>query len=80
MAVFPMLNPNMVFTQCHASLGAISDSSTSKYRRRYWIALSTVVLVISTLALAYCQDIASFFVDLLRTGAGDWDPKQRQQV
>ncbi|KAI9466869.1 MFS general substrate transporter [Lactarius psammicola] len=61
-------------------IGAISDSSTSKYRRRYWIALSTVVLVVSTLTLAYCQDIASFFVDLFRTGAGDWDPKQRRQA
>jgi solute carrier family 45 protein 1/2/4 len=79
MTVFPMLNPNMVFTH-YASLGAISDSNTSKYRRRYWIALSTAVLVVSTLVLAYCQDIASFFVDLFPTGAGDWDPKQRQQV
>lgn len=61
-------------------IGAISDSSTSKYRRRYWIALSTAVLVVSTLTLAYCQDIALFFVDLFRTGAGDWDPKQRRQA
>jgi solute carrier family 45 protein 1/2/4 len=61
-------------------IGAISDSNTSKYRRRYWIALSTAVLVVSTLVLAYCQDIASFFVDLFPTGAGDWDPKQRQQA
>ncbi|KAH8999258.1 MFS general substrate transporter [Lactarius akahatsu] len=61
-------------------IGAISDSSTSKYRRRYWITLSTVVLVVSTLTLAYCQDIASLFVDVLRTGAGDWDPKQRKQA
>ncbi|KAH9045555.1 MFS general substrate transporter [Lactarius pseudohatsudake] len=61
-------------------IGAISDSSTSKYRRRYWIALSTVVLVVSTLTLAYCQDIASLFVDVFRTGAGDWDPKQRKQA
>ncbi|KAI0307304.1 MFS general substrate transporter [Multifurca ochricompacta] len=61
-------------------IGAISDSSTSKYRRRYWIALSTVALVVSTLTLAYCQDIASIFVDVFRTGAGDWDPKQRHQA
>jgi len=61
-------------------IGAISDSSTSKYRRRLWIASSTVVLLISTLILAYCQGIAAFFVDLFGGGAGDWDPKRAQQV
>jgi solute carrier family 45 protein 1/2/4 len=61
-------------------IGAISDSSVSKYRRRYWIALSTIVLVVSTLALAYCQNIAAFFVDIFGGGAGDWDPKRIKQV
>ncbi|KAI0269128.1 MFS general substrate transporter [Gloeopeniophorella convolvens] len=61
-------------------IGAISDSSTSKYRRRYWIALSTVVLVVSTMALAYCQEIAAVFVDIFHIGAGDWDPKQHKQA
>jgi solute carrier family 45, member 1/2/4 len=61
-------------------LGAISDSSTSKYRRRYWIVMSTVVLVISTLCLAYCQDISAIFVDLFGGGEGDWDPKRIKQV
>ena len=60
--------------------GAISDSSHSKYRRRYWVVLSTAVLCISTLVLAYCQIIAAFFVDLFGGGAGDWDPKQIEQV
>ncbi|KAI0003105.1 MFS general substrate transporter [Russula compacta] len=59
-------------------IGAISDSSTSKYRRRYWVALSTAALVASTLILAYCEDIASFFVNVFRIGAGDWDPKQHR--
>ncbi|KAJ3561061.1 hypothetical protein NP233_g10429 [Leucocoprinus birnbaumii] len=35
-------------------IGAVSDSSTSKYRRRFWIILCTTALVISTLTLAYC--------------------------
>ena len=60
--------------------GAISDSSHSKYRRRYWVVLSTAVLCISTLVLAYCQGIAAFFVDLFGGGAGDWDPKRIEQV
>lgn len=60
--------------------GAVSDSSTSKYRRRYWIALSTVALVVSTLALAYCQELADFVVDIFAVGAGDWDEKRKSWV
>lgn len=56
-------------------VGAISDSSTSKYRRRYWVVLSTFALVASTLTLAYCEDIASVFVNV-----GDWDPKGHKRV
>ncbi|KAJ7276530.1 hypothetical protein B0H12DRAFT_1085808 [Mycena haematopus] len=58
-------------------IGAISDSSTSKYRRRYWIAVSTVALVVSTLILAYCQEIAGFAVDIFAVGEGDWDEKRK---
>lgn len=58
----------------------MSDASTSKYRRRYWIILATVVLVLSTLVLAYCQELAAFFVDLLQVGAGDWDEKRSKLV
>ncbi|KAF8591426.1 MFS general substrate transporter [Ramaria rubella] len=57
-------------------IGAISDSSTSRYRRRFWIAWSTVVLVISCLTLAYAQDVASVLVDFFGGGVGDWDPKR----
>lgn len=60
--------------------GAISDSSHSKYRRRYWVVLSTVALVVSTAALAYCDSMAAFFVDLFGGGAGDWDPERQKQV
>lgn len=30
--------------------------------------------------LAYCKEIATFFVDLFHGGLGDWDPKQKKQV
>ncbi|KAI0776110.1 MFS general substrate transporter [Trametes elegans] len=61
-------------------IGAISDASTSKYRRRYWVVLSTLGLVVSTLTLAYCKEIAAFFVDLFGSGAGSWDPKYGKTV
>lgn len=61
-------------------IGAISDSSTSKYRRRFWIVSSTVVLVLTTLVLAYCEAIAAFFVDLFGVGAGDWDGQRNRQA
>lgn len=61
-------------------IGAISDASTSKYRRRYWVVLSTAVLVFSTITLAYCQNIAAFFVDIFGGGAGSWDPKWVKSV
>ncbi|TFK75785.1 MFS general substrate transporter [Pluteus cervinus] len=59
-------------------IGAVSDSSTSKYRRRFWIILSTVALVVSTLTLAYCEALAEFFVNLFRIGAGDWDEHSKK--
>ena len=37
---------------------------------------STAVLVISTLILAYCKQLAAFLVDLFEGGQGDWDPKR----
>ncbi|PPQ99067.1 hypothetical protein CVT24_003627 [Panaeolus cyanescens] len=56
-------------------IGALSDSSSSKYRRRFWIVLSSVALVISTFTLAFCRELAKFFVGLMNVGAGDWDEK-----
>ncbi|KAJ6515756.1 hypothetical protein C8R45DRAFT_217962 [Mycena sanguinolenta] len=58
-------------------IGAISDSSTSKYRRRYWIVVSTVALVVSTLILAYCKELAGFIVDIFDVGVGDWDKERK---
>ncbi|KAI6034373.1 MFS general substrate transporter [Pisolithus microcarpus] len=61
-------------------IGAISDSSTSKYRRRYWICLSTAALVAAILGLAYCVSMAALLVDLYGGGFGDWDPERDKQV
>jgi len=60
--------------------GALSDASSSKYRRRFWIVLSTTALVISTFTLAYCQDLANLFVDLAGVGPGDWSEQRRELV
>ncbi|THH10078.1 hypothetical protein EW145_g1578 [Phellinidium pouzarii] len=59
---------------------AISDSSKSRYRRRYWVVTSTGVLCMSTFVLAYCKEIAALFVDVLGGGVGSWDPKRQKQV
>lgn len=42
-------------------IGAVSDSSTSKYRRRYWVAMSTLVLFVAAVGLAFAIPIAEFF-------------------
>ncbi|EJU06217.1 MFS general substrate transporter [Dacryopinax primogenitus] len=54
-------------------IGAISDSSTSSWRRRYWIVTSTIALIISTLVLAFCVGIAEILVDIF-TGGKAQDP------
>lgn len=59
--------------------GAISDSSTSTYRRRYWIWASTVALSIVTVVLAYVEPIASFFVTMF-SNTEDWNPDRRRLV
>lgn len=41
---------------------------------------STAVLLVSTLALAYCKEIAAFLVDLFGGGLGDWDPERQKEV
>ena len=61
-------------------IGAISDSSLSRYRRRYWIVTATILLVISGLGLAFTEPVAKALVDLFGGGQGDWDPKSIQLV
>lgn len=76
MLALSILHPD---TRLHV-VGAISDASRSKYRRRYWVVLSTVVLVVSTFTLAYCQDLAALFVDMVGGGKGSWDPQWKKDV
>ncbi|GAA5985573.1 hypothetical protein JCM11641_004977 [Rhodosporidiobolus odoratus] len=53
-------------------VGALSDSSPSRYRRRRYILLSTLLVLLSTLFLAYAQALAALLCSL--SGVGDWDP------
>ena len=57
-------------------VGAISDSSTSPYRRRQFILLSTLLIIVSTLCVAYARQIASVISSV--AGLGDWDPKEEE--
>lgn len=61
-------------------IGAISDSSTSRYRRRYWVIMSTGLLVISGIGLAFTQPVAKAIVDIIGGGQGDWDPNTQKMV
>lgn len=61
-------------------IGAISDSSLSKYRRRSWIVGATILLALSALALAFTEPLADILVDLFRGGVADWDPKRQELV
>ncbi|GAA6059941.1 hypothetical protein JCM10212_003081 [Sporobolomyces blumeae] len=53
-------------------VGALSDASTTHYRRRFYIALSALLIVISTLVVAFAREVASVLCSL--GGIGDWDP------
>ncbi|GMK54571.1 hypothetical protein CspeluHIS016_0111570 [Cutaneotrichosporon spelunceum] len=61
-------------------IGAISDTSTSRYRRRFWIVASTILLALSTLGLAYTEPVARTIVDIFGGGQGDWDPQHGRLV
>jgi hypothetical protein len=61
-------------------IGAISDSSLSKYRRRWWIVASTTLLTVSGLALAFTEPVASGLVSVFKGGLGDWDPERQKMV
>lgn len=69
-----------VATRAHAcrATGAISDSSQSRYRRRFFIAGSAVFVIISTLFVAYARELATLFSSL--SGLGDWDPREEERI
>ncbi|BGP19706.1 hypothetical protein JCM10213_005425 [Rhodosporidiobolus nylandii] len=56
-------------------VGALSDSSPSPYRRRQYILLSTALILLSTLVVAFARELAALLCSLpLLGGLGDWDP------
>ncbi|KZT62932.1 MFS general substrate transporter [Calocera cornea HHB12733] len=60
-------------------IGAISDSSASNWRRRYWVVTSTGALIVSTLTLAYCVGIAEVLVDIFAAGKSGPDAHKTVQ-
>lgn len=65
-------------TSPHSLPGALSDASFSRYRRRAFIASSSVGVIVSTLFVAYARELAALFASL--SGLGDWDPEQDEKI
>jgi solute carrier family 45 protein 1/2/4 len=61
-------------------VGCLSDASNSKFRRRYYMLVSTLFILLSTLALAFAQPVSEALVDLFALGLGDWDPVREARV
>jgi solute carrier family 45, member 1/2/4 len=63
-------------------IGSISDTSSSAWRRRKFIIISSILVIISVLICAYAQPLARLFVDLsvIGGGSGDWDPKKENRI
>ncbi|KAL4399030.1 sucrose:proton symporter [Malassezia pachydermatis] len=61
-------------------LGAISDASTSQYRRRKYIVGSTVCVTLATCMVAFSEPLSTLILDLLGLGLGDWDPVRHERI
>lgn len=61
-------------------IGAISDASLSKYRRRYWIVSSAIVLIVAGLLLAFVEPIGRFVVQLFKGSVAEVDHKRAKLV
>lgn len=61
-------------------LGALSDSSTSRYRRRKYMALSTLLVALATCLIAYSEPLSVLVLHLAGLGLGDWDPVRHRRV
>lgn len=61
-------------------IGAISDSSNSRYRRRYWIVMATAVLVLAGLGLGFTVPIARALATLFKGDTAEWDPRRQKLV
>ncbi|GAA6044081.1 hypothetical protein JCM8097_000197 [Rhodosporidiobolus ruineniae] len=57
-------------------VGALSDSSPSRFRRRQYILYSTLLILLSTLIVAFARELATVICSAVPFlgGAGDWDP------
>lgn len=55
--------------RCSCAQGALSDASSSRYRRRVWIAGSTSILVLSALVLAFSTNVAQMLLYLTGSDA-----------
>lgn len=55
-------------------IGALSDSSRSRYRRRGYIIGSSLFLLLSTIGVAFAKPLASLWISIWGSGIGDWDP------
>jgi len=58
-------------------IGHLSDnSSTKRYRRRFYIVLSSFLIVLSTLMISYAKEL-SYLVSCPLLNCDDWDPPTR---
>ncbi|EGG05492.1 uncharacterized protein MELLADRAFT_116801 [Melampsora larici-populina 98AG31] len=62
-------------------IGIISDlNSKSLHRRRTWIVISTLILLISLISLSFCTPLGIFMNYLIGGDQGDWDPKKNINI
>ncbi|EGU11389.1 hypothetical protein RTG_02544 [Rhodotorula toruloides ATCC 204091] len=60
--------------------GALSDSSPGRFRRRFYILLSTLLVILSTILIAYARELASLLCSSsVFGGVGDWDPQRKER-
>ncbi|GEM12595.1 MFS transporter, sucrose transport protein [Rhodotorula toruloides] len=61
-------------------VGALSDSSPGRFRRRFYILLSTLLIIFSTVLIAYARELASLLCSSsIFGGVGDWDPQRQER-
>ncbi|BGO95201.1 hypothetical protein NBRC10512_000984 [Rhodotorula toruloides] len=61
-------------------VGALSDSSPGGFRRRFYIVLSTLLIILSTIVIAYARELASLLCSSsIFGGVGDWDPQRKER-
>ncbi|BGP35051.1 hypothetical protein JCM10296v2_006881 [Rhodotorula toruloides] len=61
-------------------VGALSDSSPGRFRRRFYILLPTLLIILSTSLIAYARELASLLCSSsVFGGVGDWDPQRKER-